>query len=280
MKLHKKNLRNLEYITKSKLKRFAEGGVRIKKNKKKYPLFSIITVVYNGERYLEQTIKSVLNQNYKNYEYIVIDGGSTDNTLKIIKKYEKKIDYWLSEKDKGIYDAFNKGMKLSNGQFIGFINSDDVYKRNALKIISKYYSKDKNFDFIFGSVRKHWGVLYGYKPEKIMYSWGFYSSHSTGFFIKRNIAKKIGLYNLKYKYHADYDYFYRLIALKKMRGIATKKSELVGIFRRGGFSSQISFYKKLKEEIRIRYDHGQNIFLLILIFCNKFLRNIDQIFKK
>ena len=65
-----------------------------------------------------------------------------------------------------------------------------------------------------------------------------------------------------------------------MRGIATKKSELVGIFRRGGFSSQISFYKKLKEEIRIRYDHGQNIFLLILIFCNKFLRNIDQIFKK
>ena len=280
MKFNKKKLWKLTNIPKSKVKRFGEGGLRLKNNKKKSPLFSIITVVFNGEKYLEKTIKSVVSQNFKDFEYIIIDGGSTDNTHKIIKKYEKKIDYWVSEKDKGIYDAFNKGMKLSNGKFISFINSDDVYKKNALKIISKYYLKDKNFDFIFGSVKKHWGVLHGYRPKKIKYSWGFYSSHSTGFFIKQKVARKVGFYNLKYKYHADYDYFYRLIIKKKMRGISTKKNELVGVFRRGGFSSQISFWKKLKEEIKIRYDNNQNIFLLILIFCNKFLRNLDQILKK
>ena len=90
----------------------------------------------------------------------------------------------MSERDKGLYDAFNKGMMLASGKFIGIINSDDVYTKNSLKIISNYISKYKNIDFIFGSVKKHWGVLYGYRPEKIHYSWGFYSSHSTGFFKK------------------------------------------------------------------------------------------------
>ena len=79
---------------------------------------------------------------------------------------------------------------------------------------------------------------------------------------------------------ADYDYFYRLIVKKKKQGVSTKKNELVGVFRRGGFSSQISFWKKLNEEIKIRYDNHQNIFLLAIIFCNKFFRNLDQIFKK
>jgi len=270
---------NLNRLKINFFERYGEGGLRIKNKKYKNPLFSIITVVYNGEKYLEKTIESVIKQKFKNFEYIVIDGGSTDNSVKIIEKFEKKIDYWVSEKDKGIYDAFNKGMRVSKGKFIGFINSDDIYKKNALKIISNYIEKNQQADFIFGSVKKHWGVLYGYKPHKIKYSWGFYSSHSTGFFIKRKAAEKVGFYNIKYKYHADYDYFYRLIVKNKMKGISTKKKEVVGIFRRGGFSSKISFWKKLKEDIRIRYDNGQNIFLLILIFSNKFLRNIDEILK-
>ena len=271
---------NLNRLKINFFERYGEGGLRIKNKEYKNPLFSIITVVYNGEKYLEETIESVIKQKFKNFEYIVIDGGSTDNSVKIIEKFEKKIDYWVSEKDRGIYDAFNKGMRVSKGKFIGFINSDDIYKKNALKIISNYIKKNQQADFIFGSVKKHWGVLYGYKPHKIKYSWGFYSSHSTGFFIKRKAAEKVGFYNIKYKYHADYDYFYRLIVKNKMKGISTKKNEIVGIFRRGGFSSKISFWKKLKEDIRIRYDNGQNIFLLILIFSNKFLRNIDQILKK
>ena len=173
--------------------------IKFKRNKKK-PLFSIITVTRNSEKHVEECIKSVLGQKYKNFEYIIIDGKSSDQTLKIIKKYQKKINIIKSEKDKGIYDAFNKGVNLSAGKFICIVNSDDILTNNALYIINKYIKK-KKFDFIFGSVKKHWGILHGYKPKKIKYSWGFYSSHSTGFFISKNAALKVGKYNIKYKFH-------------------------------------------------------------------------------
>ena len=268
-------------IVSLKKKLFYEGGIRLRKKntKNKSPLFSIITVVYNNEKYLEETILSVLKQSYKNFEYIIVDGGSTDRTLEIIKKYNNKIDYWVSEKDKGIYDAFNKGMSLCRGNFIGIINSDDTYTKNSLKIISSYIKKKPVFDFIFGSVRKHWGILHGYKPNKIFYSWGFYSSHSTGFFIRRSAAQKVGLYDLKYKYHADYDYFYRLIVQKKMTGLATKKKEITGIFRRGGFSSTINYRKLFKEEMLIRYNNKQNFVLLIVIFIYKIIKHFKKIVK-
>ena len=184
-----------------KTKRFGEGGLRMK-NINKHPKFTLITVVLNNKDLLEKTIKSVLRQNFKNFEYILIDGGSKDGTLAILKKYNAKLDYWLSEKDDGIYHAFNKGMELSRGEYIGIINSDDTYRPNALSIISKYIKKNRKIDFIFGSVQKRWGLLSGYKPWKIYFSWGFYSSHSTGFFIKNTAAEKVGYYNLKYKYHS------------------------------------------------------------------------------
>ena len=233
--------------------------IKFKRNKKK-PLFSIITVTRNSEKHGEECIKSVLGQKYKNFEYIIIDGKSSDQTLKIIKKYQKKINIIKSEKDKGIYDAFNKSVNLSAGKFICIVNSDDILTNNALYIINKYIKK-KKFDFIFGSVKKHWGILHGYKPKKIKYSWGFYSSHSTGFFISKNAALKVGKYNIKYKFHADYDYFYRMI-VKKLIGTSTKKNEVTGIFRRGGYSSTIPFKKLFFEEIKIRHDNGQNILLL------------------
>ncbi len=242
------------------------------------PTFSIITVVFNGEKYLEKTIKSVISQKEK-LQYIIIDGGSTDNSLNIIKKYSKFIDYWVSEKDKGLYDAFNKGLKKCEGDFVGIINSDDIYTKNALSIIKKYIKSYPNTDFIFGSVKKHWGVLHGYRPKKISYSWGFYSSHSTGFFIKLKSAKKVGYYNIKYKYHADYDYFYRMIVDKKMSGISTKKNEIVGVFRRGGYSSKIPYRKLFYEEMKIRFDNGQNIFLLLIIAVYKIIKHFRKIIK-
>jgi len=244
---------------------------------KKKPLFSIITVVLNGEKYIEKTIKSIISQSYKSYEHIIIDGGSTDKTLNIIKKYKKKITKIISKKDKGIYDAFNIGMSYAKGDYICFVNSDDVLKRNALKTINRYIGKYPKIDFIFGSVKKHWGILYGFRPEKIKFSWGFYSSHSTGFYIKRKSAERIGKYNLKYKYNADYDYFYRMIVKFKMKGVATKKNEVVGVFRRGGFSSRVHYKKLFLEDLRIRYDNNQNIILILIIAIYKFIKHFRKI---
>ena len=258
-----------------------EGGLRtrniFKKTEINKPLITVITVVLNNEKYLEECILSLHNQKYENYEHIIIDGGSSDDTINIIKKYENKIDYWCSGNDKGIYDAFNKGMQLAKGDYIGFLNSDDYYSHNALELLNDYIKKYPKKDFIFGAVKKHWGVLFGYKPYKIYWSWGFYSSHSTGFFIKTDSAKKVGLYNLKYKYSSDYDYFFRMIVKKKLQGIGTKKNELFGTFRRGGYSSSIKFYDHFKEEIQIRLDNGQNKILVLIIFIYKYLKNISKI---
>jgi len=241
------------------------------------PLISIITVVFNNASHIQKTLNSIYKQHYTNYELIVIDGGSTDGTLQIIKKNKNKINFWISEKDKGIYDAFNKGIKYAKGDYVGFVNSDDVLLPKAIKILTKYIIRYPEKDFFFGAVKKHWGVLHGYKPWKIFFSWGFYSSHSTGFFIKLKSAKKVGKYNLKYKYSADYDYFFRMIVKKKLKGVATKKNELFGIFRRGGFSSTISFKDHFKEEIRIRKDNGQSFFILAIIIIYKSLKNIRRL---
>ena len=276
------NFETTEYLLSvDKKKKYGKGGLRLKDIKKKtesdQPLISIITVVLNGAKFIEETLESIYQQSYKNYEHIVIDGGSTDGTLDIIKRYSDKIDYWVSEEDNGIYDAFNKAMTVCKGEYIGFINSDDQYNENTLQILIKYLKRNQDIDFIFGSVKKHWGVLHGYRPWKIYYSWGFYSSHSTGFFIKTSSAKKVGFYDLKYKFSSDYDYFYRMIVQKKMKGIATKKDELFGTFRRGGFSSKVDFVSHFFEEIRIRIGNKQNKILILIIFIYKFLKNFNKI---
>ena len=252
-----------------------EGSIKTSTYQK--PLISIITCVLNGEKHLEETILSIRNQTYKNYEYIIIDGNSSDSTLSIIKKNEDMISYWQSEKDEGIYFGFNKGLKFANGDLIVFVNSDDTLTPNALQIISNYYNKNIDIDFIFGSVKKHWGILYGYKPWKIAYTWGFYSSHSTGFYITKEAAKKVGHYNTQYKFSSDYDYFYRMIVQHKLKGIGTKKHELVGTFRRGGFSSRVAFWDHFIETIKIRLNNKQNKFLVLIIFIAKFLKNFRKI---
>jgi len=237
---------------------------------------SIITVTKNSEKYLEKNILSVHKQKYKNYEHIIIDGKSTDKTIDIINKHKKKIKYFISEKDKGLYDAMNKGIKKSNGDIIGILNSDDIYYKKTLEIVNKYFNKYKKLDFLFGSVYKH-KLLHGYYPKKIKWTFGFYSTHSIGFFIKKEAHKKVGFYNIKYKYSADYDLFYRLIVKKKMNGMATRKSEVFGRFRRGGLSSRIRYIDFLKECSQIRLDNKQNFFLVYLIFFARLIKNFRKI---
>ena len=255
-----------------------KGGLRlknkIKKNDKFFPLVSIITVVRNGEKYLEQTIKSVLNQSYKNIEYLIIDGDSKDKTLKIIKKYNNKIDYWVSQKDNGLWEAMNKGIKLARGSIIGIINSDDTYNKNAVKIAVKYLKK--NFDFVFGSVQKY-KLLYGYNPWKIKFSFGFYSSHSVGFFIKTKAQKKVGLYDPKFL-SADLDFFYKMIVNHKLIGTASRKEEVFGKFRPGGFSSKIKYIDHLKDLNKIRINNNQNKIFVYLLFLYKIIKNFKKIF--
>ena len=175
---------------------------------------SVITVTKNSEQYLEENIKSLSNQTYKNFEHIIIDGDSRDGTLQIIKKYSNNITKWISEPDQGLYFAMNKGIQLSSGDIIGILNSDDIYYPEALNIVNKYFSNNNNLNFLFGSVHKH-KLMHGYFPEKIKWTFGFYTTHSVGFFIKKSSQLDIGLYDTQYKYSADYDLFYKMIVKKK-----------------------------------------------------------------
>ena len=213
--------------------------------------FSIITVVKNDEINLEKTIKSIIKQRELNdVEYIVIDGKSNDRTVEIINKYKKHINKFISEPDKGIYDAMNKGLNHSTGDIIGICNSGDTLLPNGLNYISNQFKK--NYDFVFGTVlRKYLGseiIKYGFKLNRIYYNFDFATSHSTGFYMRRNILNEIGLYDTQFKCSADYDYYFRIVTSEKFKGGSTQKNELVGVVESGGFSSKISFFEHLKEE--------------------------------
>ena len=178
----------------------------------KLPLISIITVVYNGEKYLEETIKSVINQTYSNIEYIIIDGGSTDGTLDIIKKYKSKINYWVSESDKGISDAFNKGIILSHGDSVLMLNAGDIFNNNDVLFTNiKYISLDSDvvfFKVIVNSFKTIPPQHFQNNKQAILNNLAI---PHQGAFIKKNTYKKYGLYNINLKIRMDYDMFMRLV---------------------------------------------------------------------
>ncbi len=249
----------------------------------KYPKISVITPVLNGEKTLEKCLKSVLQLKYpkQKIEHIVIDGNSKDNSLRIIKKYKKNLKYWHSKKDRGLYDAMNIGLKKCTGEIIGILNCDDFYYKNTFKIVAKYFALS-NIDFLFGSVVKQ-KIFHSFYPTKLWYTFNIYPSHSVSFFIKNKAQKKIGKYNLDFKYSADRDLFYRMIKIHKMVGKATKRKEIFGRFNIYGYSSKVPFFKKVIEEFRIRLLNKQNIIQLFFVtiafvsyyFINKFSKKIN-----
>ena len=231
--------------------------------------FSIITVTLNSEKFLERCLNSVKNLNHKNFEHIIIDGGSTDSTIKILKSNETNFTKMIFEKDNGIWDAMNKGINLAGGDIIGFLNSGDVYFQNTLFNVDKYFSRNQ-IDFIFGAVEKY-KLMYGYSPWKIKWSFGFYTSHSVGFFIKTHKHKEVGLYNTKYL-SADLDFFYKMIINYKMKGLGAQRNEIFGKFEKGGFSSKINYIDHLNDLNQIRIDNGQNKFFVYFLYVIKILK--------
>ncbi len=222
--------------------------------KVKLPLFSIITICKNSEKTIHHTIESVLNQTFTDYEYIIIDGKSTDGTLDIIKKYEPEFNgklKWISEEDDGIYYAMNKGIKMASGDIVGIINSDDWYERNTLEIILKEYKKNKNSIF--------YGLLKVWKNEKEKYIYSNYYKnlpqvmiqHPT-MFVPKKIYKKYGLYDIFYKVAADYDFCLRLF-YNNIKFIQIEK--LIANFRLGGFSLK-NTRKTDKEVLKIKKSYN------------------------
>ena len=233
---------------------------------------SIITVCYNSLPYLEQAIESVLSQDYDNFEYIIIDGGSTDGTLDIIRKYEDKLAYWVSEPDKGLYDAMNKGIQKATGDIVGMINSDDYYMPGAFKIVAKAFEGKKIEDNIF------WGdILFGDQIVKGWREWnlkrGAFAPHPS-MFCPKKIYDKIGTYSMDFKILADYDFMYRAINSYHINHIYLP--ETIAFFRPGGLASQ-NILPSLREELAVKLRYGQSWLIAFPVFLLKIIKNSPKI---
>ena len=247
---------------------------------KKKIIFSIITPVLNGEKFIKKNIESLKNQSFKNYEHIIIDGKSIDKTIQIINKNKNKKNILIIKKDKNLWEAINRGIKISKGNFIGILNSDDYLYKNGLKIIYDYFKKDKSLSYIFGAVKKNKRILYKLEKDKIFYKFNVYPSHSVSFFLKKNVQKEIGYYNSNYNLCADYDFFFKLFNNHKFKGSNTSKNQIIGYFRSGGISERVSKFEKLILEFKIRYKNKQNILILFFLFQLTVLNIIRNYFLK
>lgn len=185
---------------------------------------SIITVTYNSSKTLKDTLESVLKQTHQDFEHIIVDGLSKDNTMEIVKKYEEKYQgklHYISEKDSGLYDAMNKGIKMATGDIIGILNSDDIYAHeNVLQeIVNKF--EETNCDGTYANLifmdeetmskpQRIW------KSKKGNMNLGWHPAHPT-LYLKKEVYDKIGLFDLQYRIVADYDFMLRLMKNKEMK---------------------------------------------------------------
>tara|TARA_R110002167_G_scaffold140461_3_gene328252 strand:- start:407 stop:1183 length:777 start_codon:yes stop_codon:yes gene_type:complete len=233
------------------------------------PLVSIITVVFNGEKYLEQTIQSIVNQTYKNFEYIIVDGGSTDGTLDILKKYDDVIDYWVSERDQGISDAFNKGVKLASGQYINFQGDGDGFcHKGVLSEVFKSVNVDEDV-LISGKIQRvstNDEILYQSKQKKNFRKSSLLFRMSLphqGLFTHMSYFKKYGLFDVNNIFCMDYEHLLR--AYKNFPKVVLKDI-LVANWRADGLGNNRSLdifkeYYEIKRKNKI-----QNSLVLNLIY--------------
>jgi glycosyltransferase involved in cell wall biosynthesis len=246
---------------------------------------SIITVVWNNKETIKDAIDSVLNQTYKDIEYIIIDGASTDGTIDIVKSYGDKITKFVSEPDKGLYDAMNKGIALATGDVIGILNSDDFYidKFVIEKVIKEF--EDKKVDSVFADLvfvkpeNLDKTVRYydssKFNPSKFAYGW--MPAHPT-FFVKREIYEKYGVFRTDLKIAADFDILARFLYTHKisysyMQDILVKMR--VGGVSTGGLKSKMLLNK---EVLQVCKDNGikTNIFKILLKYPQKILEVLKR----
>lgn len=247
-------------------------------------MISIITATYNSAETINDTIKSVLCQTNKDFEYIIVDGGSTDETIDIVKSYESEFSgrlKWVSEKDKGIYDAMNKGIKMASEDIIGILNSDDYYTSDdILQTIADAF-KCQNVDAIYGDIH----FIKDGLPDKCVryYSsrlfspfwlrFGFMPAHPS-FYCKREVFDKSGLYRLDYKIGSDYEMMVRLFRKHKISSRYVPKDFVT--MRTGGASNSNlqSRLTLIKEDVKACRDNG--IYTNELFICLKFLYKIFE----
>ncbi len=203
---------------------------------------TLITATYNSQKYLEECIGSVIKQSYKNIEHIIIDNKSTDNTISIIKKYESHIGQWVSETDRGMYDAINKGMKLATGEIIGILNSDDMLdSEDVIEAVVKAF-EEKQVDSIYGDleyvdptdINKIYRIWKGKPYNRNLFKYGWMPAHPT-FYFKRALLEKYGGYESHYYSAADYEFMARY--LFRYRISAYYLPKLIVKMRRGGQSN-------------------------------------------
>lgn len=225
------------------------------------PLFSIVIVSLNTKNEFLKTLKSAEKQNYKNYEIVIVDGKSNDGTVDIIKKFKKKKTKFIIEKDKGIYDAMNKGVKISSGKWIIFLNSGDIFNdSNVLKKISQ--KKIENYDILFGNtVIKNKYFKYSQKAQHFNYKTVLMPFCHQSSFVKRKLLLNFR-FNLKYKISSDFNFFissfYKNYSFLNLNLIISKVQS-------GGLSD-LNRKKVYQENIKILRQHRSDIRFFIKLY--------------
>lgn len=248
---------------------------------------SIVTVCFNSKEFIDSAIQSVLSQTHNNIEYIIIDGNSTDGTIEIINNYSNKIACFVSEPDKGIYDAMNKGLALATGDIVGILNSDDFYPdENVLsQVVAEFKANPdvnmvlSNVDFVHPSnLNKVVRFYSSFKFKPWMMRFGFMPAH-PGAFIKKPAYDQVGNYALGYKIGADFEWFVRAFFTKKLT--FTKLNKSLVRMREGGVSTSglSSYWVSSKEQLRALKTNGVYSNLLF-VFTRLPIKLLHKILRK